>query len=129
MLIAGVSAQAADYSQPYQPPPPQPIIIQQAPQEELGNNWYLRGQVGVGMIQSDKMQYEPNAANNPNDFGIESSSIGDTIFIGGGVGYYWNNWLRFDVTGEYRSKAHIDAFGSYTTGCGVGPVSTPIRAL
>ncbi len=119
MMVAG-AAQAADYSQPYQPPPPQPIIIQQAPQEELGNNWYLRGQVGVGMIQSDRMQYEPNAANNPNDFSIESSSIGDTIFIGGGVGYYWNNWLRFDVTGEYRSKAHIDAFGSYTTACGSG---------
>ena len=118
MMVAG-AAQAADYGQPYQPPP-QPIIIQQAPQEELGHNWYLRGQVGVGMVESDRMQYERNPANNATDFSIESSSISDTYFIGGGIGYYWNNWLRFDATAEYRAKAHIDAFGSYTTACTSG---------
>lgn len=116
MLTASVSAHAADYTQPYQPPPP-PVIIQQPPHEELGNNWYLRGQIGVGMVESDKMQYEPNAASPATDFAFDTTSLGDAVFIGGGVGYDWNNWLRFDVTGEYRSKAHIDAFGSYTTGC------------
>ncbi len=49
VLTAG-AAHAADYSQPYQPPPPQPVIIQQ-PEEHFGQNWYLRGQVGVGMRQ------------------------------------------------------------------------------
>ena len=116
MLIAGVSAQAADYSQPYQPPP-QPVIIQQAPHEELGNNWYLRGQIGVGMVGSDTIQYQPSSSNAGTDFAMETTSLGDSVFIGGGIGYEWNNWLRFDVTGEYRSKASIDAFGSYTTAC------------
>ncbi len=113
-LAASTVAHAADYSQPYQPP--QPVVIQE-PQEELGNDWYLRGQVGVGMVESDKMEYQRNPANSANDFSIETSSLGDTYFVGGGVGYNWNSWLRFDVTAEYRAKAHIDAFGSYTTAC------------
>ncbi len=37
-----------------------------------------------------------------------------------GVGYEWNNWLRFDVTGEYRTKAMFKATGSYTDFCGGG---------
>ncbi len=28
-------------------------------------------------------------------------------FFGLGVGYQWNNWFRFDVTGEYRGKAEV----------------------
>jgi opacity protein-like surface antigen len=27
-----------------------------------------------------------------------------------GIGYQWNNWLRFDVTGEYRAKAAFRGF-------------------
>jgi opacity protein-like surface antigen len=107
VLFAGTVAQAADY------PPPPPVVVQQ----EFGSNWYLRGQVGVGMIQSDKMEYQHNPANNPNDFTVDSSSIADTYFIGGGVGYNWNDWLRFDVTAEYRSKANVNALGTYTTAC------------
>ena len=40
--------------------------------------------------------------------------MGDTTFFMGGIGYEWNNWLRFDVTGEYRSKAPVNFFGTYT---------------
>ena len=29
----------------------------------------------------------------------------------------WNNWLRFDVTGEYRAKCQFKALGSYTEFC------------
>ena len=36
-----------------------------------------------------------------------TASMGDTIFFGVGVGYEFNNWLRFDVTGEYRAKADV----------------------
>ena len=34
-------------------------------------------------------------------------------FIGGGIGYEWNNWLRFEGTAEYRIKARVYAFGNY----------------
>jgi opacity protein-like surface antigen len=107
-------AHAADWQQPQ----PQPIYIQQ-PQviEEFASAWYLRGDIGVGMMKANRMEYQPNPLNPPNDFTIETSSIGNSTFIGGGVGYEFNNWLRFDATAEYRSKASVYAFGSYTTAC------------
>jgi hypothetical protein len=35
--------------------------------------------------------------------------IQDTAIFGAGIGYAWNSWLRFDVTGEYRTKAGFKA--------------------
>ena len=116
VLTAG-AAHAADYSQPYQPPPPQPIIIQQ-PQEDCCNNWYLRGQVGIGMNSNYDLDYLINPLNSQR-LRLSSSTRSPTpFFIGGGVGYEFNNWLRFDVTGEYRAKTQVNAFGSYTNGGG-----------
>jgi opacity protein-like surface antigen len=43
--------------------------------------------------------------------------MGDTAFVGFGVGYAWNNWLRVDVTGEYRTKSKFKVIGSYTEFC------------
>jgi opacity protein-like surface antigen len=40
------------------------------------------------------------------------------MFIGAGIGYEVNNWLRFDVTAEYRSRTQVNAFGQYTFGGG-----------
>jgi len=74
--------------------------------------------VGIGMSSSYNLDYRPGAANAGNRFAFEHSSSGDTFFIGGGVGYEWNNWLRFDITAEHRSKAAINAFGTFTCGGG-----------
>jgi len=101
--LAVTAARAADMPLP---PPPEPCC-----------NWYLRGFVGVGMTHSDQMQYIPNPANPANDFRIDNSTIGDVSFVGGAIGYTWNNWLRFDGSAEYRSKARVDAFGHYTVAC------------
>ena len=38
-------------------------------------------------------------------------------FFGGGVGFQWNSWLRFDATAEYRIKAKFKTIGSYTEFC------------
>jgi len=109
-LLAAGAAQAADYRPlppPYiPPPPPQPCC----------DSWYLRGYVGVGINSSD-LEYQQNAANNSN-FAFDHHSIDDTPFIGASLGYEWNNWLRFEVSAEYRSKARVYAFGHYTTGGG-----------
>ena len=112
-LLAGVNAQAADYYPP-QPQPiyqPQPIIIQQ-PAVEFASNWYLRGQIGIGMMGD----YQITTTNVPPGGRIVSKSIGDSMFFGAGVGYEWNNWLRFDVTGEYRAKSQFTALGRFTNG-------------
>jgi opacity protein-like surface antigen len=113
-LLAGASAQAADYGYPPPPPPvyqPPPIIIQQ-PAPEFAGNWYLRGQIGMGIVNYNKFEISPL---NPGDT-IAGHSISDAYFIGGGVGYEWNSWLRFDATVEYRFKSDLYALGVYPGG-------------
>jgi opacity protein-like surface antigen len=95
-------ARAADMPMP---PPPAPV-------EQFGG-WYLRGQVGVGMSGTPDLEYQPAPANVGNGFVFDTNSMADSVFIGGGVGYEWNSWLRFDVTGEYRSRARVYAYGHY----------------
>ncbi len=116
-MIAGLAttaARAADYSQP----PPQPVYIQQPqPIETVSEGWYLRGDIGVGILNRYKLDYQQNPANNL-DFAFVNQSFADTTFIGGGLGYEFNNWLRFDATAEYRAKSRVAAFGQYTYGGG-----------
>ena len=105
----GTATLAADFP----PPLPAPVVP-----VEFG--WYLRGDVGVGQLHANQLEYFPNAKNAGTDFAIEHSALGDTTFVGFGIGYTWNRWLRFDVTAEYRTKANLHAWGSYTAFCPVG---------
>ncbi|MEJ2375414.1 MAG: outer membrane beta-barrel protein [Pseudolabrys sp.] len=102
-LLAVNAAHAADLVP--LPPPPQPCC----------DNWYLRGYAGVGLNGNYTLDYLQNPANS-SDFAFDYQSIADTPFVGGAVGYNWNNWLRFDVSAEYRAKTRVYAFGHYTTG-------------
>jgi opacity protein-like surface antigen len=107
--LAATVAQAADYQQPppvyYQPPPP--------PVEHFANDWYLRGYVGVGMNGNADLEYLPAAANAGNGFEFQHNSISDATFVGGAIGYEFNNWLRVDISAEYRGRARLYAFGDY----------------
>jgi opacity protein-like surface antigen len=103
-VITAGAAQAADYTP--LPPPPQPVCC---------DSWYLRGFVGVGMNGKYDLEYQQNSANS-SDFAFDHTSISDAAFLGLGIGYEFNNWLRFEGTAEYRSKARVYAFGHYTTG-------------
>jgi opacity protein-like surface antigen len=87
--------------------------------EDFGSGWYLRGDIGVGMIKSKGFEYVPDPLF-LTDFAIEHSALGDTVFVGAGIGYQYSSWLRFDFTAEYRSKADLHAWGSYTIGCPSG---------
>ena len=95
LVLASGVVHAADYSQPiYQPEPqPQPIIIQQrACNFDCCDGWYLRGQVGIGMNNAD-YEFEDVAASSRRSL-CRSQSISDAYFVGVGVGYNWNSWLR-----------------------------------
>jgi opacity protein-like surface antigen len=94
------------------PPPPQ------IPYQPVASGWYLRGDIGIGMTDNFSLEYLPNPLNAPNNFAFQHSSMADTMFFNVGVGYELNNWLRFDVTGEYRAKTAVNAFGTYTYGGG-----------
>ena len=114
--LIGTAAHAADMPAPvpYQPPP---LVVEQP----LGN-WYLRGDVGVGIQTFSSFNYtETNSAFVwPSSWTIVQQNIQDTTIFGLGIGYEFNSWFRVDFTGEYRAKAAFKATGSYTNFCGTG---------
>ena len=109
-LVATATAYAADLPLPAPPPvyiPPQPAI---------GGNWYLRGDVGIGIADLRTQQSTFSPLNVPPGARIEQSSLDDTGFIDAGVGYRFNQFFRADVTGEYRAAAQYSAVESYNQG-------------
>jgi opacity protein-like surface antigen len=99
--LASVRAHAADYT------PPPPIIIPPPPVEEF-SGWYLRGDIGMSNQQVGSL-YNTNYANFSSVTNVDKGFDAAPLF-GIGVGYYFNDWLRFDVTGEYRAKANFHGF-------------------
>ena len=117
-VLTATAAMAADLPPPLPPPMPQYV---HAPPVETGG-WYLRGDVGVGKQDFKTFDhFQTNAAFVwPASWTIDQKQMGDTAFVGFGVGYAWNNWMRFDFTGEYRMSAKFKAIGSYTEFCPTG---------
>ena len=95
--LAASAANAADMPQ-MMPPMPMP------PVEEVVAGWYLRGDIGMtnqefsGLFQ--RLYNTPGTSVEQVGQGWDSAP-----FAGLGLGFKWNEWLRFDVTGEYRGKA------------------------
>jgi len=114
LAAAFTSAQAADLPPVMQARPIAPVVV-----EEFTGGWYLRGDIGVG-AQKFK-EFDHTQTNNafvwPASWRIDQKEMGDAWFIGGGFGYQWNSWLRFDATAEYRAKTKFKAIGSYTEFC------------
>jgi opacity protein-like surface antigen len=92
------SALAADF-----PPalPPAPVI--QAPIVDSG--WYLRGDIGFANQNLKRLSQRLDST----VISLEPVGMGfdGAPFFLLGVGYQWNNWLRFDVTSEFRSKSNF----------------------
>ncbi len=115
------AANAADLGLP--PPPPleypQPCIGCTGPV-------YLKGFIGaanpnVGSINTELFQF--------NDFEVSHEDIKSTPFFGVGIGYEFNTWLRFDVTGEYRGKSLFIAQDRYPGGNGTFNVNSNAAAI
>jgi opacity protein-like surface antigen len=118
--VFATMASAADMPMP---PPPQ-IPMQPIPMivEQPFGAWYLRGDIGVGVLTYQSFNFTQTNSNFvwPASWTIVQQSIQDTTIFGFGVGYEFNSWLRFDVTGEYRTKAAFRTTGSYTNFCAGG---------
>jgi len=73
-----------------------------------GRVWYLKGTIGVKNEDADSIWTSGGGTNGPGyqsgNFVVESIDIERKAIFGVGVGVEYNNWLRFDVTGEYRGK-------------------------
>ena len=106
-LIATTAANAADMPQ-LMPPPPMPYY------EDFAKGWYLRGDIGMsnqklGSLFNVLYDTVDRVENIHKDF--DSAPI-----FGLGLGYQFNNWLRADVTGEYRGKANFHGYDIVTCG-------------
>jgi opacity protein-like surface antigen len=97
ITLLASAAQSADMA--LMPPPGPPPMAA----AEFGG-WYLRGDIGMSN-QKVKNLYNvlynaPGTSVVPQGMEFDSAPT-----FGVGVGYQFNNWLRADITGEYRGKA------------------------
>jgi opacity protein-like surface antigen len=84
--------------------------------------WYLRGDIGMTNQRVKKLENKliPANANHV------SADFDSSMLFGLGVGFQFNNWLRFDVTGEYRGKS--DFTGLDIIGSGTNRITDEYRA-
>jgi opacity protein-like surface antigen len=110
---AGMStvAFAADF--PPTLPSAQPVL-----QSAAESGWYLRGDIGITNQRLSTLTQRMDSTV------LSSQQVGmgfdRSPFFLVGVGYQWNSWLRFDVTGEYRAKAKFHGSDNVTFFDGVG---------
>lgn len=117
-ILLGSLAAPAGAADLYDPVPYEAPVA--APQF---SGWYLRGHVGMSNQSFDGLEYDyfdtPGFTQNwLDDGGFDSAPIG-----GVGVGYQFNDWLRSDVTAEFRGKSNFHALDSFTndaTGAVIG---------
>lgn len=107
VLLAATVANAAE---PPMYQPPQPICVPRAQAHlwpgvplcaEEFSSWYLRGDIGVTNQKVKRLENAllPASTNHVN------KEFDSSMLFGLGVGYQFNNWLRLDVTGEYRGNS------------------------
>ena len=99
--LLSTAAFAADMPMP-------PPYLPPAPAEFSG--WYLRGDIGFSNQSVKRLESPDYSA--PGITNVTTTGLGfDTAGIFGlGAGYHFNNWLRADVTGEYRGNANLHAY-------------------
>ncbi len=75
--------------------------------------WYLRGDIGMSNQRLDKLDYFDFA--NAEQHGFLDKGDFDSGITGQiGIGYQFNDWLRADVTGQYRGKTEFSALDFYS---------------
>lgn len=110
---------AADFQRPGLGAVPPVLAAQPAPVDTGG--WYLRGDIGVGVqnlgsftvansVGTLASQVNPTGVGEftVNQYEKRSHSVSEATFIGAGIGYAFNSWLRADITGEWRGGARLN---------------------
>ena len=81
-----------------------------APCDGCDSPWYFKGFVGAANPHVDDISSELFQTN---DFQVFHNDIKSSPLFGLGIGYQFNKWLRFDVTGEYRGDSTFLAQDRY----------------
>jgi opacity protein-like surface antigen len=97
---------------------PPPMSYAPPPIEDFGG-WYLRGDIGFSN-QRVKNVLDTNSAAYNNVAVSQTSGFGSAGIFDLGVGYRFNNWLRVDVTGQYRGNSNFTGLDTVT---GTGPLA------
>jgi opacity protein-like surface antigen len=90
--------------------PPPAADIPDAPAEMGGGSEsgiYLRGDIGISINGDPDIVSTVNNAAPAVPGVMRTQEISSSHSIGAGIGYAYNSWLRFDVTGEYRAGGRI----------------------
>jgi opacity protein-like surface antigen len=96
-VLAG-TALAADLGQ--QPMTESAPVAQQSEMVEFGTGWYIRGDIGYSDYATPKAQ-----AYGATQIQFDRERLKSTITGGVGFGYKFLNWLRGDITLDYRDNA------------------------
>ena len=109
-VLSATACLAADRAPVMYPPIVPPPVV------ESFSNWYLRGDIGMTnqMVGSLDNVLFPGTAN----LVIRDKNFESGMLVGIGAGYQWNNWLRTDVTGEYRGETGFHGLDTWTDGGG-----------
>lgn len=112
-LLASSAAYAADVYQPE----PQPVYVD-APEVAVAeaSGWYLRGDLGYNFNKLRGAKFF-QGGNSGDEANFTTASIKDSFWVGGGVGYQVNSYLRTDLTFDYMFKSD---FRGSTVGGGAG---------
>lgn len=112
MAILGLTgvAQAADMGGPFKAP----TVVPPLADTTASSGWYLRGDVGIGINRTPKFSSTGPAGIDTNaNASWLAREIGDTPFISAGVGYQFTDYLRGDITAEYRASTRFRANARY----------------
>jgi opacity protein-like surface antigen len=107
LVLASTPTFAADLFGPA--PPPMSFPASESPTAEVGANWYLRGDVGATVEQAPSFSMAAISMPTPGSGILPFSSVVGArnwaASVSGdiGVGYRYNNWLRFETTLDYRT--------------------------
>lgn len=77
--------------------------------------WYMKGFIGMSNHEVDDISNDIIEINS-DFFTIHHKDFESAPLFGLGVGYEWNHWLRFDVTGEYRGNATFHGLDTFEGG-------------
>ncbi|MFZ5693619.1 MAG: outer membrane protein [Pseudomonadota bacterium] len=89
-----------------------PLPVYKAPVVLQTGGWYLRGDIGMTNQKVDELTspaYTPSVT-------VLEKDVSSGMLAGLGIGYQFNNWLRADITGEYRGGTTFRGLDTYGAG-------------
>jgi opacity protein-like surface antigen len=92
-----------------------PMIQRVMPAADFGG-WYLRGDIGMTNQRVRTLDNVLFAATP--GLVIQDANFEAGMLVGVGLGYQYNSWLRFDITGEYRGETGFHGFDTWVDAAG-----------